>query len=438
MELPTYFEKFVSNVQPTEERISAVADGHNTLRGHLQDDAELAYPVADSFLSGSYARKTAIDPIKDADIILILELTTLSEDRREPRPRHVLENLRTAIDAFYDDVNLETQRRSIQVLLPDVDVRMDVVPAMAPDGKGEELFVPDYEQNIWVPSKPIGHIEWTRIKNAESNGQFVRVVKALKWWRGRALTKAGGPKSFLLEVMAGHHLHTSDCLPVTFVRTARAMRDALAASYDRGEMPTVPDPSLADNDLAASCGWTRPQVKAFIDALRTLIDVAQRAIDAQTKEESIRLWQSVFGDPYPSSLTDEEDRALAKSLAVGRPEPTRVLRPYAVEVSARVRPTNKSAVPLQPYASGSRKLPKNYDIHFRLERTSVPTPYHVRWTVVNHGAEARAKNDLRRVDESGGMTSIQHTGYRGHHFMVCEVIKNGIVLATNRFLVRVA
>src|SRR5689334_13889369 len=131
MLLTTYFEKFVSNIQPSEERVTAISESHTTLRKHLLEDAKLKYPVADSFLSGSYARHTAINPIKDADIILVLEENKVGDDKKTPNPRRVLEDLKKAIDDFYDEVNLETQRRSIQVFLPEDDVRMDVVPAIA-------------------------------------------------------------------------------------------------------------------------------------------------------------------------------------------------------------------------------------------------------------------------------------------------------------------
>src|SRR5438105_1632131 len=119
MILITYFEKFVSNVQPSEERVAAISESHTTVRKHLLEDAKLKFPIIDSLLAGSYARHTSIDPIKDADIILVLEETKVSDDKKAPNPRHVLEDLKAALDDFYDQVNLETQRRSIQVFLPE-------------------------------------------------------------------------------------------------------------------------------------------------------------------------------------------------------------------------------------------------------------------------------------------------------------------------------
>ncbi len=208
MILTSYFEKFISNIQPSKERIDAISDAHITLRKHLTDDAELKYEIDSSFLAGSYARHTAIDPIKDADIILVLKEKEVSEENIEPPPRKVLKDLRDAIDDFYENVNLETQRRSIQVLLEEDDIRMDVVPSIAPNGKEQQLFVPDYDQSKWIDSNPSAHLTFATDKNKESDGRFVRIAKAIKSWKLKNLSREKAPKSFLLETIVAHNADT--------------------------------------------------------------------------------------------------------------------------------------------------------------------------------------------------------------------------------------
>ena len=190
----------MSNIQPTKERVDTTRRS-TTLRKHLKDDAELTYPVESSFLSGSYARHTAVDPIKDAHIIFVLEEKTVAEDRKSPSPREILEDIRSIIDEFYDEVNLETQRRSIQVYLEEDDISIDIVPSIAPDGKDDPLHVPDYEQAEWIDSHPSEHIRFATETNKDSNGHFVRVAKSMKWWKLEQLDKERAPKSFLLEMI---------------------------------------------------------------------------------------------------------------------------------------------------------------------------------------------------------------------------------------------
>lgn len=446
--LPTYFEKFVSNVQPSDERVMAVSNAHTTLRKHLLEDAELTYSVDDSFLSGSYGRRTAIDPIKDADIILVLERTDISGDRKQPRPRAVLEDLRNAIDQFYDDVNLETQRRSIQVELEEDDVRMDVVPAIAPNGKDQTLYVPDYQQNTWIESKPLGHIGYALDKNASSGGQYKRVVKAFKWWRTHALEKERAPKSFLLEVLVGEHLGVADSLPEAFVATAHRIHTTVAASLASGRVPVVCDPGVSSNDLSVSCDWTVSDCQYFADKLSAMLTEAGRAVrEATPKADTISLWQSIFGaEKYPSSLSEEEDRSIAEALAERRLDGERALPrllpvPFIVHVTAAVRPKWSPGAPLESYPNDGPKLPHQYDVRFTAQ-TNVPYPYTVRWTVQNHGRQARSRGDMRRITPKGPEDPSQRekweqTGYRGHHHMKCDIVRDGRVLASTRFTVNV-
>lgn len=437
MILITYFEKFVSNIQPSEERVSAISDAHNTLRKHLKEDAKLDFPVSDSFLSGSYKRHTAIDPVKDADIILILEENSISDDKKTPNTRSVLEDLKSKIDDFYDNVNLETQRRSIQVFLSEDDIRMDVVPSVAPNGKDKLLHVPDYEQSEWIDSFPQEHINFASDKNKDSNGYFVRTVKALKWWKSENLEKDKAPKSFLLETIIAHNMDcNSSNLCEAFAETLHNILEKYKTNRKEESLPEVDDPGLpGDNDLAVSCGWTIEEFIYFYDEIEELVALADEANNENTsKERTIELWQSVFGDKYPSSLTDEEERSM-KSSSISSDTTRRRKYPYFVTVSAGISNKERGLVHSR-YLSNGYKLAKSVWLRFSITDISVPQPYEIKWHVINHGQEARRHNDLGHV-KMGGKEAWRSTRYTGHHFMDCEIFKDGKVVAKTRFIVNV-
>jgi hypothetical protein len=437
MILITYFEKFVSNVQPSEERIAAISDSHTTVRKHLLEDAKLKFPIVDSLLSGSYARHTSIDPIKDADIILVLEETKVSDDKKTPNPRHVLEDLKAALDDFYDQVNLETQRRSIQVFLPEDDVRMDIVPSIAPDGKEKQLNVPDYEQGKWIKSHPYEHITFATNTNKENGGRFVRVAKAMKWWKIEKLVKEKAPKSFLLEVIVAYNMDSkASNLCEAFAGTLKNILSAYKTNRQNGTVPKVPDPALPDdNDLADTCGWTANDFIYFYDQVSALSDVAEKANDAKTsKDDTVKLWKSAFGDVYPASLTEEEERALKS--ASSQLAPLRKSKyPYKVKISARLA-RKQDGAPFDTYRSDGRKLEKGLWIRFSIDEINVPQPYEIKWTVRNHGREARERKQLFH-QRLGGRENWETTAYTGHHFMDCEVLKNGRVVAMARHIVNI-
>lgn len=436
MILITYFEKFVSNIQPSEERVAAISDAHNTLRKHLTEDADLSFPVYDSFLSGSYKRYTAIDPVKDADIILILEENSVSSDRKTPSAREVLEDLKIKIDDFYDNVNLETQRRSIQVFLVEDDIRMDVVPSVAPDGKDKLLHVPDYEQSEWIDSFPQEHINFASNKNKESDGWFVRTVKALKWWKSRNLEKDKAPKSFLLETIIAHNMNCSSSnLCEAFVGTLRNILDEYKTNRDEQTLPKVEDPGLPENDLAETCGWTVENFIYFYDELEELLFLADEANNKDTsKEKTIELWQSVFGEEYPSSLTEDEERSI-KSVIESSRSLTRQKYPYFVKISAGISNKLRGLINSR-YFSDGYKLPKEVWLKFSIIDTNVPHPFQIKWRVINHGREARENKDLGHI-AMGEKEIWRRTRYKGYHFMDCEIFQSGKVVAKNRFIVNV-
>ena len=86
-------------------------------------------------------------------------------------------------------------------------------------------------------------------------------------------------------------------------------------------------------------------------------------------------------------------------------------------------------------ASG-RFLPKR--IHLKFEAsTNVPSPYGIKWRVVNTGEEAEAANDMGHVSTSSSHVNWERTSYRGPHQMICEIIKNGEVVASDMKLVNI-
>lgn len=438
MQLITYFEKFVSNIQPSSERISAVAEAHNELRKHLKEDAELKFAVSESFLSGSYGRSTATAPIKDVDIIFVMATTEISDDRKSPSPRAVLRDLKGAIDDYYEEVNLETQRRSIQVELTEDEIRMDVVPAIAPDGSDKQLFVPDYEQQKWIPSHPKEHIENALGKNKASNGRFVRLVKAFKWWRSKHFSAEVAPKSFLLEVIVGEYFdEESTNLCRCFEGTAKNILRAFQSNYDNCELPSVPDPGVPDDNLTEACGWTVANFKEFVETLKDASEVAAKANNDNTnKEDTVKLWQKLFGKEYPSTLSDSEDKAITQSLIDGRTLPPRGL-PHIAQISARLAKVKHDKTYQDYPNTGGRSLPKGVWVRFKLEGTDVPPPYRINWLVTNHGKEAREAQKLSHNRLSDSRFEWYTTAYKGHHFMDCQILKFGRVVAQARCTVNI-
>jgi len=433
MDLTSYFAKCLSNIQPSSERVTAVSNAHTTLRDHLQNDAKLKWPIETSRLAGSYGRDTATDPIKDADIILGLQHKKVSADAKEPNPVEVLSDLKSAIQLFYDEVEVRDQRRSIRVKVEgassDETVYLDVVPAVTPDGIDKVLWVPDRDKSKWIKSNPIGYVEYAGDRNSETDGRYVKLVKALKWWASLHVGSEVAPKSFLLEVMTNAHVDTiASNLPRAFAGTVSGLVKWLSPYADRGELPIVSDPTLKSNDLAQTCRWSLDKLRTLVQALSKAQDLADRALRESDEENSIRLWRELFGDAYPERLSDEDTDN-------GAGEKSAYL--YRVRIRARLAKT-RGAEPYEVYPSGGRRLPKGLAIRFEVVECTVPGPYGIKWQVTNHGKEARDAEELRHHTYPGGPQQWETTKYRGHHFMDCEIWQGQKRVAAARHHVNIA
>ena len=214
MNIEAAFRTFLSNIEPSSSHVDQAKTGHETLRARLESDGEFKAKLeGGTFLCGSYRRQTAVKPVKDVDIIVPLKPSDVT-------PRECLEELRDVLKKYYKAPALENQRRSIKVELS--YITMDIVPAVARNGADGMLEVPDREQHEWVKSHPKEHLAYTQGLNKSSDGAYVPLVKALKWWRKFRLLEFPG--------FSGH-LGAAPCGPP---RTARGSRlpDGCGGGYD--------------------------------------------------------------------------------------------------------------------------------------------------------------------------------------------------------------
>ena len=105
---------------------------------------------------------------------------------------------------------------------------------------------------------------------------------------------------------------------------------------------------------------------------------------------------------------------------------------YHVKVTGQVRRSVLAVRNL--YRLTGRAVPKSYGIAFHAE-TDTPTPYTVKWQVVNTGQEAAAdgpgqlRGGFVDGDSPNGNTRVEHTKYNGTHTIEAFVIKDNLCVA---------
>jgi hypothetical protein len=353
-ELPSYFRDFLHEINLTAAQVKELKEAHTLLRSRLEQDEALSKIFVATFLHGSYRRSTAVRPAgeqrSDVDVIVVTNI-----DRETHTPAEVFDLFVPFMERCYKG-KYRLQGRSIGIEMSQVD--LDVVPTSAPsevDGeavksasvrsydtleeapdwrlnrywvptemrdrlesqsmlykaateaewKAEPLWIPDREAKCWQTTNPLAQLQLTRDKNKATNGCYVRVVKALKWWRRTMQPEPERPKSYPFERIL------RECCPDGITSVAEGVTKTLEDLVSRfyldvllGRTPTLTDPDVPQNVLHRI---TPEDFAAFYAVASEAATLARRALDEKEPAESARLWRELFGAKFPDPDDKEKN-----------------------------------------------------------------------------------------------------------------------------------
>lgn len=288
MEFPSGFGRYVSSLEPDDDAVTAAKCAHEKVREQLKTDEDTKDAHKDTFLSGSYARHTAIHDINDVDVICIIDI-----DHTITEPEVVLSWLQGVLSKYYKETRL--QGRSIGASAAK-GVWLDIVPSTPVSADDGPLWIPDRDAKEWVQSHPKGQIAAATSKNKATDGYYVQTVKLLKAWRDRLPTEKSKPKSYILETL----VHQTIGSPSSHARAVVSVLEGIQSSYGfyRGTsiVPPITDPGYFSVNVAKR--WTSDDFDAFLDQVKPAAETARKALDATDETESRKLWRKLFGSTF--------------------------------------------------------------------------------------------------------------------------------------------
>ncbi|WP_254824886.1 SMODS domain-containing nucleotidyltransferase [Haloglomus halophilum] len=353
--LPTLFETFLSDIRPQDEHNDAYKEGHETLRDHLQSDEDIdEFYVAD-FLQGSYRRWTALRPQEDeksdVDVVFVSDLSSdldtdvalekcesflkeHYEGQWEPNAHsYKIEEEKVEIDLVLTAAPSEATREAVKSL-----GSLDVGTALTPDDlstvaealnisadgddewKDEPLKIPHRDENEWENTHPLATIAFTVNKNDITDGHYVNVVKAIKWWRRTKTSDVEGPTSYPLEHIVGQCCpHDIDSVAEGVTRTLEELTRKFKTEAMAAETPTLPAHGLQrtpENNVLKQIDGE--DFAAFYDEAEDAAELARTALDEEDKETSREYWYQLFGEKFPPFGSDDDsDDGGEKAMSVG-------------------------------------------------------------------------------------------------------------------------
>lgn len=286
-----------SELAPTQLQQQAAARSHLYLRDVLAT-GNMDCRIKTDYLSGSYARQTAIRPLDDVDVVFEIDPSQWKRDALHrflyqfPAPDKVLETFARAIRYRYPNSRVQTQRRSVGLVMEHLQI--DVVPAVVDPERSEWLRIPDATAGKWIQTAPRVHSDNATRINEASGGRFKPMVRLLKGWNA-GLASNTQFKSFAVETLAAR-LFTKIALN-SFTEGAYYFFDFVAWRGGKGNLVkwndnlqidlgswagTLPDLAGTGSNLVAGCDAAHRG--RFTEAARVARDAFAAASNARTQE----------------------------------------------------------------------------------------------------------------------------------------------------------
>jgi hypothetical protein len=329
----TLEEAFTGLQQEVDAKADVVAEARrrrDAFRGAFDGEPD----VQRTFASGSFARGTQIEPVKDVDLLVLYD-STAHPDWGQPgdSAEAALEHLRgrikdllgpgqvdpgSGIDAVR---RTEVRHHAVTCWLDDPEdpdaFTVDVVPVLnrVEGGIPRGFWIPEVPTRQWIASDPLYLIARVLERHRDSGGQFVkreRLLKRFNAGHGKLM------KGLTIEIMGLGHM------PDSPIHESLATFFAAAETYvwqpilDPAGLGGEIEPDL---DRAGAC-------EAFKEAA-SLAWRANTAAERGEVEKAICLWGQIFeAMPEPPGGCDSHLAAAAgvAGVAVGSPRRVRDLQ----------------------------------------------------------------------------------------------------------------
>ncbi len=379
-------------------------------------------------LQGSIAMHTANKSENndyDIDIAVIFEKDDLPASALNARKR-VAEALNKKASGFTKDP--EARTNAVTVWYSDgyhVDI---AVYRRSKDWLGNEIL--EHAGADWAERDPKAITDWftQAVKDKSPKATVwskpkveIRQMRRIVRWI-KAFTKAREgwnlPGGLVISVLV------AECYKPDNDRDDIALYNTLVAIKNRLDIyPTVYNPTDSSKDLTEKQKFLT-QVKSLKKRLGSVKNKLEPLFKGDcTYAKARKAWNYLFQHSYWSNEVLVAE-ALSKNLSI-----------FFVNLNMGIANTKEGRLKAASVASG-RFLPKGVHLKFTAV-TNVPYPYDINWKVENSGDEAEEAQELSHERTTGQLINWEHTAYRGKHKMICEIVRDGTVVAESEMRVNI-
>ena len=428
-------QTLISRVSPTTRQREFLQNSWNALAEHLKVSLrdKHGYPIS-TWLQGSYKYGTLIKPVhrgEEYDVDLGVYFGWGQGENLEP--------------------TADQLRRWVQQELVDYRDQCAEVQSVAEPPKERcsrasyehqfHIDTPVYHLNTdtderrlacltkgWEDSDPKAFYKWFRdARTGGQRDQLRRLIRYLKAWAALSFDDIpdSRPTSILLTVLATEAYGDIGLALLFGVDDDDALISIIKTIHDRlNKDRRVQNPATkADEDLnrMSAEAWA-----ALLPRLDALLDIAQRADEAEGEPAAALIWTEAFSFLMPLPEVDEVDLVDEQTSRALMQLPDIDIAVYTGSGDKRCFVAN--------HRNRVAGVAKGCTLVFSIANAHILPPFAtIEWTVRNQGLEAEAISDLghRRIG-MGLLQAEERTRYQGTHHMDCIIRVNGQVYAVRR------
>jgi hypothetical protein len=304
-----YFKNFLDNtVNLSKFKLEKLSERVDTIYGVLKNDDELGPRIKKKIPQGSWSQRTIINPQNgkpfDGDFMVEMD--------EDPDWASDLKKYGDAIykvlhnTSPYKDMPHGRKCRCVYVTYANNAMHVDVVPfVVRPDGT---QWIIDRDKNKWERTDTDGFTTWMKTKDSIAGRHLREVIRIMKFLRDHK-NSFTGTKSILLTTLLGMQVeewrkifktgYYAD-LPTALLHIVADLDEWLQA---RPTKPVIMDPSGSGTSFDHR--WKPETYTYFRDRIHTHAAEIHAAYHENDPDESVKKWQSLFGDGFTAPKSSE-------------------------------------------------------------------------------------------------------------------------------------
>ena len=201
--LPTKFDKFRQKIELTENQRDKIKTSHKHLRENILQPLDY---VSYTFLTGSYKKKTLINPANDIDVFVILN----GYSKYDITPNAILNKLKIDLQKTYPNTKIKQDKPCIVIEFN--HITFELTPAIEIKdywGGDSEFYIPEMSKNNRWQKVENPRILEKALTNANQNlsNKLNPLIKMMKKCKVQNNLKT---PSFEMEKMAITQLYSID------------------------------------------------------------------------------------------------------------------------------------------------------------------------------------------------------------------------------------